>query len=188
MNCRATAGDTPERVWFLGDSECTLASLENVSTAYGEYFGNHIGEVVVQQSKIERQCKVGIDGEWWFIHSKDNGADIATRLDSDITTLFSDEWQHGREYLKLPPDQWPKDRNFASRKDDHIPQNELLKRYRCLIQNTQVEVLPGIDQLLDPHSTNDWNKLIHKTQLLLKCFRQGTLVPMDIATRITASH
>ena len=188
VNCLATAGDTPERVWFLGDSECTLASLENVSTAYGEYFGNRIGEVVVQQSKIERQCKVGIDGEWWFIHSKDNGADIATRFDSDITTLFSNEWQHGREYLKLPPDQWPKDRNFASRKDDHIPQNELLKRYRCLIQNTQVEVLPGIDQLLDPHSTNDWNKLIHKTQLLLKCFRQGTLVPMDTATRITASH
>ena len=62
VNCLATAGDTPERVWFLGDSECTLASLENVSTAYGEYFGNRIGEVVVQRPKSRNSVKLVLMG------------------------------------------------------------------------------------------------------------------------------
>ena len=43
----------PERVWMIGDSECTLACLEKVSTAFGEYFGNRVGEIVEKQAKIE---------------------------------------------------------------------------------------------------------------------------------------
>ena len=35
--------DIPERVRLLGDSESTLASLENVTAVFGEYFGNRIG-------------------------------------------------------------------------------------------------------------------------------------------------
>ena len=30
---------------MIGDSECTLASLEKVNCAFGEYFENWIGEV-----------------------------------------------------------------------------------------------------------------------------------------------
>ena len=32
----------PENIWFIGDSECTLACLEKVDAAFGEYFGNHV--------------------------------------------------------------------------------------------------------------------------------------------------
>ena len=58
------ADEIPERVWITGDSECTLASIEKVSAAFGEYFGNRIGEVLDNQAKIEQFCPVGLNGEW----------------------------------------------------------------------------------------------------------------------------
>ena len=47
---------------MIGDSECTLASLEKVISAFGEYFGNSIGEIVNLQSNIKKYCPVGNDG------------------------------------------------------------------------------------------------------------------------------
>ena len=46
------SGSTPERVWLLGDSECTLASLEKTSGAFGEYFGNRVGDIYDNQARI----------------------------------------------------------------------------------------------------------------------------------------
>ena len=58
------AGVIPKTVWFLGDSECTLASIEKTSGALGEYFGNRVGEIIDNQSRIQKLCPVGLDGEW----------------------------------------------------------------------------------------------------------------------------
>ena len=55
-------------------------------------------------------------------------------------------------------------RDFASRKEDHIPNGELLKRYRNLIHATQVKQDLGIQTLIDPQYTNVWEKLIDKTR------------------------
>ena len=84
------ADEIPERVWIIGDSECTLASIEKVRAAFGEYFGNRIGEVLDNQAKIEQFCPVGLNGEWWFIANKDNAADQATRLDTGCSELGPD--------------------------------------------------------------------------------------------------
>ena len=35
----------PSNVWLFGNSECTLAGIEKTSGAFGEYFGNRIGEI-----------------------------------------------------------------------------------------------------------------------------------------------
>ena len=147
--------EIPERVWMIGDSECTLASLEKVSGAFGEYFGNRIGEILDNQAKIERFCPVGNNGEWWFVPSSDNAADQATRLNTDCNELGLDsEWQNGPSYLKLPESQWPLSRDFAERKDDYIPQAELLKKYRGMVQLVDTDVKDGVDKLIDPYSTN----------------------------------
>ena len=158
----------PERTWMIGDSECTLASLEKVNAAFGEYFGNRIGTILEQQAMIERVCPIGENGEWYHTESKNNAADLATRLDSTTRDIGSDsEWQCGPSFLKLPPSEWPISREFAKRKEDYIPQCELLKRYRGLINNTQIKPYPCINQLLDPECTNDWDYLLYKTQLLV---------------------
>ena len=56
------ADEIPERVWIIRDSECTLASIEIVSAAVGEYFGNRISEILDNQAKIEQFCLVGFNG------------------------------------------------------------------------------------------------------------------------------
>ena len=179
------ADEIPERVWIIGDSECTLASIEKVSAAFGEYFGNHIGEVLDNQAKIEQFCPVGLNGEWWFIVSKDNAADQATRLDTGCSELGPDsEWQNGPSFLKSPQLNWPVNRDFAERKEDYIPQAELLKKYRCLIQMVDWKVKYGVDQIIDPYCTNDWEKLINKTQLLLIPFHKIRYGESDVGQRV----
>ena len=154
----SSANISPERIWMIGDSECTLASIEKVNAAFGEYFGNRIGTILEQQALIERYCPIGENGEWYHTESENNAADQATRLDSTINDIDSDsQWQCGPPYLKLPPDQWPISREFAERKEEHIPQAELLKRFRGLINNTVIKPRPGIHQLIDPECTNEWD-------------------------------
>ena len=165
--------EIPERVWILGDSECTLSSIEKVNAAFGEYFGNRVGEILNNQAKIEEFCPVGEDGEWYHVKSSDNGADIATRLDSTPNEIGSHSgWQKGPSYLQLSRAEWPTNRDFAERKDDHIPHNELLKKYRGLIQAIKVGPSVGIDNLIDPYSTNDWNVLLHRTQNVMDVVKQ----------------
>ena len=178
----------PSRVWMIGDSECTLASLEKVNAAFGEYFGNRIGEIIDTQAKIEQICPVGQNGEWWHTSSHNNAADRATRSDSTIQDIEEgSEWQTGPLFLKRPPSEWPINRDFAERKDEHIPQSELLKRFRCLIQNVQTENVLGVNQLIDPFSTNYWDKLINKTQLLLIPFHNKKYGSTDDASRIVSA-
>lgn len=177
--------DIPERVWILGDSECTLSCIEKVNAVFGEYFGNRVGEILNNQAKIEEFCPVGIDGEWYYINSKNNGADIATQLDSTPDDLGPEsEWQMAQSYLCLPRAQWPINRDFAKRKDDHIPHNELLEKYRGFIQAVDVGPALGIDKLIDPYSTNDWNVLLRRTQNVIDAVKQfdkssKTLVAQD---------
>ena len=161
-------------IWFIGDSECTLSSLEKINGPFGEYFGNRVGEVQDTQAQIERLCPVGENGEWWYTRSCNNAADPATRPDatpSDID-VDSSPWQLGPSYLKGPRSSWPIDRDFATRKDECIPQNELLKQFRCMIQVTEAQPSPGIEQIIDPFRTNNWNKLLRLTQFMLTWFHK----------------
>jgi hypothetical protein len=184
VRCLSTSQDIPERIWFIGDSECTLASLEKISAPFGEYFGNRIGEIYTTQAKIEQFCPVGFNGEWYFTKSANNGADIATRLDTDLCDLLNSTWPHGPPYLLLPFEEWPVDRDFAERKDDFIPQNELIKRYRTILHHVVAEAAPGIDQLIDPYSTNSWDKLLSKTQALLVWHHQYKLGSVEAAATL----
>jgi hypothetical protein len=47
------AGISIERLWFIGDSECILACLEKTNCAFGEYFGNRVGEILDTQAKLK---------------------------------------------------------------------------------------------------------------------------------------
>lgn len=166
------AGVTPKTVWILGDSECTLASMEKTRGALGEYFGNRVGEALDNQSRIQQFCDVGFDGEWWHISSDDNAADQPTRTDSTAKDVAPDSpWQKGRSYLYQPVENWPVDRNFAERKESCIPDEEILKRFRGQVnQINTVTSDVGVENLIDPCFTNDWDRLIRRTQTLLLPF------------------
>ena len=110
---------------------------------------------------IEKLCPVGLNGEWWHTASCHNAADQATRSDSSpLDVDHTSKWKHGPEYLKDDPSNWPINRDFATRKEDCIPQSELLKLFRGLIQKTDAISYTGIHQLIDPWGTNYWDKLL----------------------------
>ena len=160
------SGILPEQVWFIGDSECTLACLEKVTAAFGEYFGNRVGEIIDTLAKIEQLIQSTVHVV--HVRSQDNAADRATRLDSTIDdVVMQSEWQSGPAFLKDQPSDWPTNRDFADRKDQLIPQAEILKRFRCLIQATATSEICSIAQLIDPYSTNYWDVLVRRTQMLL---------------------
>ena len=180
----SVSDEVPERVWVVGDSECTLASLEKTSAPFGEYFGNRVGEVIDNQAKIETICPVGINGEWYHTESENNGADIATRLDTDCEGLIGEAYQQGPSYLKLPFEQWPLNRSFADRKDDCIPQSELLKRYRAIVSHVDDVAEQGIDKVIDPYSTNSWDKLVSRTQTLLVWYHKFSYGASDAVSTL----
>ena len=180
------SGSTPERVWLLGDSECTLASLEKTSGAFGEYFGNRVGDIHDNQARIQEYCPVGIDGEWYHVSSCDNAADQPTRLDSTAQDIGpSSAWQLGPDYINLPREDWPTNQRFSESKDFHIPSCEILKKYRGIVHKAQVVVSKGIHVLIDPYSTNDWEKRIQRTQILVKSVQTVLKLVVDSdATRL----
>ena len=168
-----SSGVTPTKIWMLGDSECTLASIEKTSGALGEYFGNRVGEILDNQARMQEICPVGDDGEWYHVSSSDNAADRPTRLDSTTKEIMPDSaWQRGPSYLYMPSSSWPIDRDFALRKEACIPDSEILKRYRGIVQTVTAEISDdiGVHNLVDPNFTNDWERLIERTLIFLNPF------------------
>ena len=164
----SVSGTVPKKIWLFGDSECTLGSIEKTSAAFGEYFGNRVGEIHDNQAQIEEYCSVGEDGEWYHLSSNDNAADQPTKLTSTLDDVSMDSpWQRGPSYLYLPRDQWPINQDFATRKDSVIPSCKIVKKYRANIQNINAHPDIGVHNLVDPFSTNYWDVLIQRTQILL---------------------
>ena len=174
---RALVQDPPSKIYFLGDSETVLACRERDRGFFGEFFGNRIGE---QHDNVTRiQNLVGDIGiEWYHVASSDNAADTVTRL--KIAPEFLQQgsgWLEGPEYLKLPVEDWPIDRNFAERKNKVcLPIDEVRKQYRDYVGHTG-QVLANKGESVGPgssdnyvlkhfgfgHCTNDWRKLIQRT-------------------------
>ena len=59
-----------------------MASLEKIKRTFGEYFNNLDGDFHDNQARIQENCPVGIDGEWYQVSSSDNTADQTKRFDS----------------------------------------------------------------------------------------------------------
>ena len=173
-----SSGINPHKIWLLGDSECTLATVEKTSGALGEYFGNRCGEILDNQACMQELCPVGEEGEWYHVSSKDNAADRPSRSDSVIVDISSDSaWQKGPAYLYNPVHTWPTDRDFAARKESCIPDNEILKRYRGILHavaasevERKAEPDTGIHKLIDPSFTNEWDRLIARTVIFMEPF------------------
>ena len=179
--------DPPAQIFCLGDSECILASREKTGGFFGEFFGNRLGEQHDNQEKIEKLVKVGNHGEWYFVPGAQNAADRPTRLDSVPADLSMDSvWMNGPAYLKLPVEEWPMNRDFASRKGKiRVPVEEVLRKHRSQVESDQDLVIivdkvkvdvpaggPGgvenyvLEYFDHGRKTNSWEKLVRSTSFL----------------------
>ena len=167
--------ELPSKILIGGDSETVLAAREKSCGALGEYFGNRIGECWDLQGKMSDLVPVGLsgDGEWYHMPSRYNAADRPTRLNSKPADLgIGTEWQDGPNYVQLPFQDWPWERNFAARKmTDVVPREELTAKYRGVSAGTKavLEVSNEILKKLDNgYITHDYDELIDMTEPMFR--------------------
>ena len=104
-----------EEVVHVLDSMCTMAILQNDSSALREYMGNRSAEIL-SSTRPEM---------WLHVRSKQNISDLATRNDATIDDISSDSaWQTGTDWMRLPRSEWPLTQDTAG---VSIPSDELVR-------------------------------------------------------------
>ena len=94
-----------EGVHHIIDSEIVKAMISRDSYGFRTFAANRIGEIQDTTNKED----------WYWVESKLNVADLATRPLARSTKLDREsEWQNGPDFLRLPVEEWP------TRKDTHV--------------------------------------------------------------------
>ena len=122
--------EKPCRITMIGDSECTIAALENQTANLASYFANRIMEVEDKMKswgvKVpEENCLLDTEEEIlmgdyptevdpvFHIAGTDNVADLATRGAASVRSISSGSvWQDGPSYLQGSRKFWPISRQF----------------------------------------------------------------------------
>jgi len=86
---------------MVGDSECTIATVEAEDTVLQAFFANRVSEV---EEHIRGFKKLGVKvGKLMHTPGLKNIADLATRGHATAEDVApGSEWQDGLAYLKLP--------------------------------------------------------------------------------------
>ena len=95
----------PKEIVMVGDSECTIATVEAEDTVLQPFFANHVSEV---EEHIRGYEKTGVKvGPLMHTPGLENVADLATRGHATAEDMApGSQWQDGPAYLKLPRAQW----------------------------------------------------------------------------------
>lgn len=169
----------PSKVVIAGDSETILAAREKEGKYFNEYFSNRVGETWDNQRKIEELSPVGTGGEWFHVPSLQNPADKCTRSDISMAEVGEGSvWQEGPDYLSLPEDQWPLERNFATRKGKvSIPMDEVAKKYKDQFPVNQISItfekLEDVDKKLKCYKVKAAPDSLVQHEYILKHFQEG---------------
>ena len=117
--------DKPESILIIGDSKCTIQSVEAEAKVLKDFFNNRCEEF----EEHRRQCtRDEIDVEpLHYTASEDNISDLATRGEVSKKQIDEkSEWQNGPNYLKYDRDaSWPISRVSGH---DAIPEEEKIVR------------------------------------------------------------
>ena len=80
------------KVFYILDSKCTMATLSKDTMALREYMGNRVSEILETTSTHQ----------WYHVKSSDNISDLGTRRNARIAdVLVGSDWQRGPPWMKL---------------------------------------------------------------------------------------
>ena len=101
--------EAPERISLMGDSECTISSVECDYRVLDTWFRNHVSEIREHMEDWERQgIKVDQLHHW---PGPRNIADIATKGKANLEDMMPGSgWQEGPKELRQPRSVWPASR------------------------------------------------------------------------------
>ena len=145
----------------ISDSKCTIATINNETSALKEYMGNRVGE-------IRRHSD---PKSWYHAKSADNIADLGTIMGATVDDIKSDsEWQCGPEWLKRDRSEWPLEQDIGP---EHIPPEELAKSKIC---SFAMKTTP----LIDISKVRSYDRLMRVTARILRMFEKKSLKHCDI--------
>ena len=125
--------DKPTSFLIIGDSKCTIQSIEAESKILKDFFNNRCEEWGEHKRHWVTQ---GIDVEpLHHTASSDNVADLATRGEVSYSQVDENsEWQNGPDYLMYERDSsWPINRDML-KGQDAIPDEEKLVRVYSVVE------------------------------------------------------
>ena len=142
------------RVSVIGDSTCTISSVEATASVLAVYFANRVAEVTETLQKMNTYRGEPVD-LFEEITDKDNGvlvdplahiagteniADLPTRPHASVDDVNAGSaWQDGPAFLRMPRSKWPVTRDFIR----EVPEAEKRSKLYQLISNVQLE--PYVD-------------------------------------------
>ena len=134
------------RSHFWTDSTTVLRYLANTDKRFQTFVANRVSRI--------RDCSDL--GQWRYVPSKLNPADIASRGLSVDKFLDCSLWKLGPEFLWGPENQWPRQPDFLSEVTENDPEVKLNKG--CFVTKTTLpEGLAFMENTISRHS--DWFKL-----------------------------
>ena len=161
-----------EGVHHIIDSEIVKAMISRDSYGFRTFAANRIGEI---QDITKKE-------DWYWVESKLNVADLATRPLVQATKLDTEStWQNGPEFLKLPVEEWP------TRKDTHT--KSLPEAKKDFVGSVTAKESMSLVSRIDVTRFSQLRRLLYTTarlQKLQKKFKkdakeyQCSILPEDI--------
>ncbi|KAL0901065.1 hypothetical protein ABMA27_006387 [Loxostege sticticalis] len=142
----------PGKRYFWTDSSTVLQWIRSDPRSYKPYVAHRLGE-------IDELTK---SREWRHVPTASNVADIATREDAPPLT-YSSDWFQGPSFLRLPEDQWPKDRKFTKALEDAKCEE---RSVNLVVENNTILTLPN------ENSISSWLTLVRATARVLLFIRR----------------
>lgn len=132
--------------YFWSDSRTVICWINSETRNYKQYVSCRVGEIL-EETEIN---------EWFWISTKKNVADLATRLTLPDFGCQS-EWFCGPYFLQLSKEEWP------IKKDEKLETDEEI-RPRVLLSN-------HIERLLEYSNFSSYKKLLRRFMSVIRCFK-----------------
>ena len=116
----------PDRISVIGDSECTISSVESEEGILAPYFARRCEEIEEHMKNWSQTCQVD---PLFHTPGSLNISDLATRgaaKDTDVD--IGSVWQEGPSYLKEERIDWPISREFRNK----VPEEEVDKSFSVM--------------------------------------------------------
>ena len=146
-----------EGVHHIIDSEIVKAMISRDSYGFRTFAANRIGEIQDTTNKED----------WYWVESKLNVADLATRPLARSTKLDREsEWQNGPDFLRLPVEEWP------TRKDTHVSSLPEIKRN--FVGSVTVVESASLVSRIDATRFCQLRRLLYTPLLVCKNYRKNS--------------
>jgi len=136
-----------DSIHFWTDNSCVLGWIRADSRRFVTFVANRVGEIQ-EDSDVD---------SWYWVPTTKNVADDATRDKEECDFSPDSRWVNGPEFLKLKPEEWPKEKfNIIENADAE------LKKVNVVWKTVSGESLPDVTRF------SSWLKLIRSTSWLVR--------------------